>query len=317
MSVYTLLTLDSVQPFVAAYGLPVATTLEPIKGGIENSNYFLTLADGRKLVLTLFEELSGERAAFLAPLLCHLNSVGLPVAAPLTDRQGHRLTTLAGKPAQLAPRLAGRHPDTPDMAQCRAMGAALARLHLGLRDYPLQRANNHGPAWWSDVAARWLPRLAADDAQLLTSVQSRYAHICARYPDLPRGLIHGDLFRDNTLFCDDTVTALLDFSETSDDHWLLDIAITSNDFCRHWPNNRPDQTRRSAFLDGYDAKRPLTAAERTALPDFLAVGAMRFWLSRLDVALRNAEEGRHGEHVLEKNPAEMRTLCVRLLAEAS
>jgi homoserine kinase type II len=249
-------------------------------------------------------------------LLHHLNNVGLPVAAPLPDRQGRMLTLLAGKPAQLAPRLTGQHPNLPDRAQCRAIGNALARLHLGLRDYPLHRTNNHGPIWWNDMATRWLPRLPADDAHLLTRLRSRYAEICARYPDLPQGLIHGDLFRDNTLFRGDAITALLDFSETSRDHWLLDIAITCNDFCRQWPGNAPDAARRAAFLNGYETWRALTAAERAALPVFLAVGAMRFWLSRLDVALRNAEENRSGEHVLEKDPAEMRRLCECLLAEA-
>lgn len=315
MSVYTLLSLPEVQPFVAACGLPAATTLTPIKGGIENSNYFLTLADGRELVLTLFEELSADNAAFLAPLLTHLQAAGMAVAAPLPDMQGVRLGRLAGKPAQLAPRLPGSHPDAPSQQQCRAMGSALAALHLALRDYPLQRANAHGPAWWDGVAARWQPRLSADDRALLAATLAQYRQTLARYPDLPRGLIHGDLFRDNTLFSGDTVSAILDFSETSHDHWLLDISITVNDFCRQWPDDAPDLERRAAFLQGYESRRALTPEEKKALPVFLAVAAMRFWLSRLDIGSRNAEEGRGGEHVLEKDPAEMRALCAQLLAQ--
>jgi homoserine kinase type II len=316
MSVYTLLSLQDIQPFVAAYGLPVATTLTPIKGGIENSNYFLTLADGRELVLTLFEELSATNAAFLAPLLTHLQSAGIAVAAPLPDRHQVRLGRLAGKPAQLAPRLSGSHPDMPSATQCRAMGSALAALHLALQDYPLHRDNAHGPEWWNDVATRWQPRLSVTDRELLTRTLAQYARVCAEHPDLPRGLIHGDLFRDNTLFSGDSVSAILDFSETSRDHWLLDISITVNDFCRQWPSDEPDSQRRDAFLQGYESRRALTAAEKKALPVFLAVAAMRFWLSRLDIGSRNAEEGRGGEHVLEKDPAEMRALCARLLASA-
>jgi Ser/Thr protein kinase RdoA (MazF antagonist) len=107
MSVYTHITLADVQPFVAGHGLPPAITLVPIKGGIENSNFFLTLTDGRELVLTIFEELGRDEAGFLGPLLAHLTAQGLPVAGPLADRDGLRLGTLADKPAQLAPRLAG------------------------------------------------------------------------------------------------------------------------------------------------------------------------------------------------------------------
>ncbi len=315
MSVYTLLGLHEVQPFVESYGLPAATALHAIKGGIENSNYFLTLADGRELVLTLFEELAENEAAFLYPLLTHLHEAGLPVAAPLANRHAHALNTLAGKPAQLAPRLAGSHPQAPGMKHCHAMGMALAGLHGALQGYPLARNNAHGRAWWNDVARRWLPHLPAPEKALLENVLARYASIMQENPGLPSGLIHGDLFRDNTLMSGDTLTALLDFSETSHDHWLLDIAITVNDFCRHWPEETPDSARRAAFLQGYESRRPLTSAEKQALPVFLTVAAMRFWLSRLDVGVRNRAEGRGGEHVLEKDPAEMLRLCARLLQD--
>jgi homoserine kinase type II len=328
MSVYTLLSLQDIQPFVESYGLAPAVTLTPIKGGIENSNYFLTLADGCDLVLTLFEELGEREAAFLSPLLTHLHDAGIAVAAPLTDRRAQALNHLAGKPAQLAPRLAGSHPYTPGLAQCRAMGAALASLHIALRGYPLQRENTHGQAWWEAVAKRWLPKLPPAERSLLNNLLARYAQTLTERPALPMGLIHGDLFRDNTLMRDDTVTAILDFSETSHDYWLLDIAITVNDFCRHWSQNgpsdgagdhngeAPDTTRRTAFLQGYESRRPLSADEKSALPVFLAVAAMRFWLSRLDVGARNAAEGRSGEHVLEKDPAEMRELCAQLMQES-
>lgn len=314
MSVYTLLALSDVQDFLPRYALPPAQRLDPIKGGIENSNYFLTLTDGRELVLTLFEELSADNAAFLGPLLSHLSAAGVPVAAPLPDRHGAFLNTLAGKPAQLAPRLRGDHPDTPDAAACATMGAALAQLHLALQDYALSRPNAHGPEWWNEVAARWLPKLPEAERALMQNVLRHYENVCRAHAELPRGLIHGDLFRDNTLFDAGRVSAILDFSETSRDHWLLDIAITENDFCRAWRGAAPEAGRSDAFLAGYDSVRPLAAAEKSALPVFRAVAALRFWLSRLDTGARNASEGRGGEHVLEKDPAEMRDLCAALLA---
>lgn len=308
MSVYTTVSPAEVQAFLSTYGLPPLATLTPIKGGIENSNYFVGLADGRELVLTLFEELSTEHAAFIGPLLTQLDKAGVPVAAPLLNMQGSGLNTLAGKPAQLASRMPGSHPEHPDTAQCHAMGRALAKLHLAWRDHPLQRANAHGALWWNEVIARWRSRLATTDALLLDLTVQLHQETCQRHPDLPQGLIHGDLFRDNTLFEAGDVSAILDFSETSHDYWLLDMAITINDFCREWPADTPDPQRCADFIAGYEEVRALTAGEHTALPAFLATAAMRFWLSRLDVQLRNQEEGRSGEHVLEKDPAEMREL---------
>ncbi|MCC2638534.1 MAG: homoserine kinase [Moraxellaceae bacterium] len=316
MSVYTLLDASDILSFLDGYVLPPLGSFTPIKGGIENSNYFVELVDGRELVLTLFEELKAGEALFLGPLLDHLEAGGVPVATPLQDRAGRYLGELRGKPAQLAPRLPGRHPEAPGPDQCRAMGATLAHLHVTLRDYPLDRPNTHGAAWWESLARRWQPQLSIGEGELLGRLLDRHADICARHPGLPRGLIHGDLFRDNTLFMADAVTAVLDFSETGQDYWLLDIAITANDFCRQWPSSTPDAQRRAAFLAGYESARPLTGAERAALPVFLAVAAMRFWLSRLDINARNRAEQRGGEHVLEKDPGEMRELARTLLTEA-
>lgn len=308
MSVYTNVSHTEVQAFLDSYDLPALAALNPIKGGIENSNYFIRLCDGRELVLTLFEELVAEHAAFLGPLLAHLHKRGVPVAAPLCNMQGTWLNTLAGKPAQLAPCMTGSHPEQPNNAQCRAMGVALAQLHMSLRDHPLQRNNAHGADWWDSVAAHWRNHLAADDVNLLDNVLQQHKKTCAQHPDLPQGLIHGDLFRDNTLFNEAGITAILDFSETSRDYLLLDMAISINDFCRQWPDNTPDTQRCSAFIAGYEEIRPLSSDEHAALPVFLATAAMRFWLSRLDLCLRNQEEERSGEHVLEKDPVEMREL---------
>jgi homoserine kinase type II len=316
MSVYTTLNAAEIQAFLDGYALPRLGGFSPIKGGIENSNYFLQLVDERELVLTLFEEMPAAEAGRLGPLLSHLETCGVPVATPLRNDAGLYLGLLAHKPAQLAPRLPGTHPEEPGLGQCRAMGEALAHLHLALQGFSLQRDNAHGASWWNALALHWLSRLPAEEQELLEGILRRYEETCAAQPDLPSGLIHGDLFRDNTLFIDDTVTGVLDFSEIGHDHWLLDIAITCNDFCRQWPAAVPDAERRTAFLAGYENARPLQDAERKALPIFLAVGALRFWLSRLDIGERNRRENRGGEHVLEKDPAEMRLLAQKLFEEA-
>lgn len=315
MSVYTVLEAAAIQAFLDQYALPPLGSFAPIKGGIENSNYFVTLVDGREFVLTLFEELPAAEAGLLGPLLAHLETCGVPVATPLRNNAGLYLGLLQGKPAQLAPRLPGVHPAAPDAAQCAAMGEALAHLHIALTGYSLARANAHGAEWWDAVAHRWQQKLPAPERTLLQRILQLYADACANHPNLPAGLIHGDLFRDNTLFVADTVTAVLDFSETSHDHWLLDIAITVNDFCRIWPTTEPDPQRRAAFLAGYERARPLQEGEKAVLPVFLAVAAMRFWLSRLDIGERNRAENRGGEHVLEKDPAEMQLLASQLISQ--
>lgn len=316
MSVYTQLNLPQIHPLLKQLGCAEATDLQPIKGGIENSNFFVTLVDGREAVLTLFEELDIDQAAFLGPLLKHLAGKGIPVAAPFHDAQGKWLHTLLDKPVQVAPRLRGQHPMQPTVAQCHSMGKALAALHAALRNYPLKRSHAHGARWWAEVAARWQPKLTKGDATLLAEVFQRYAALLDTLSPTS-GLIHGDLFRDNVLFEGDDVSGILDFSECSEDHLLLDIAVTANDFCRQWPSDTPDDARLNAFLAGYQQVLPLSDTELVALPVFLAVAAMRFWLSRLEVTARNQSEQRQGVDILQKDPEEMRQLLIQRLAKLS
>lgn len=304
MSVYTALSLPEIQAFAEHYGL-IVTAYQPIQSGIENSNYFLHTTDGREFVLTLFEELNGQEAAFLAPLLQHLHRAGVAVAAPLSANNGQSLLTLKDKPAQLAARIAGHHPDPVTLAQCSAMGKALATLHLALKSYPLKRHNTHGVAWWQAEAKKARAKMGKVEQLLLDTVLDDFDETAADFDDLPQGLIHGDLFRDNTLFTGDKLTAILDFSEAGRDYWLLDIAITINDFCSDWPSVSLNQALMDAFLAAYEAVRPLTDDERVVLPTFLAMAATRFWLSRLSVAQRNEQEGRTGDDVLQKDPLEM------------
>ncbi|HQV21933.1 MAG TPA: homoserine kinase [Agitococcus sp.] len=314
MSVYTALSLADIEQIGAAYGLRL-TQYQAIHSGIENSNYFVHTDDGREFVLTLFEELNAQEAAFLAPLLQHLQQAGIKVAAPLIANNGQSLLMYHDKPVQLAPRIKGQHPEQVTQKQAQEMGQQLAKLHLALKKYPLKRPNAHGATWWQKEAAKARNAMSSIEQLILDTVLNDFKETVEDFEDLPKGLIHGDLFRDNTLFDGDELCAILDFSETSKDYCLLDVAITANDFCSNWPNVSLNQALYQAFLAGYSSVRPLTEDEKQVLPTFLAMAATRFWLSRLSVAKRNALEGRTGDEVLQKDPQQMFEMVKARLAE--
>ncbi len=316
MSVYTVLMLEAVQAFAQQFHLTVSQ-ITPIQNGIENSNYFVTLNDGRELVLTLFEELSKTEAEVLSRLMERLFVQGLPVAVPLADSSGVRIHTLADKPAQFAPRLAGSSPMQPNAVQAAQMGAVLAQLHLALKHDPLPQEQTpkteYNQVWWEVSKDELKPSLSLEDQQLLDQVFVRFSEEKQHYPNLPQGLIHGDVFRDNTLFVGDDLSALLDFTTVTHDDWLMDIAITINDFCTNYPDVSLDMNRFNAFINAYSDVRKMTDQEKLALPIYLVMAACRFWVSRLQIAVRNHLESRVNEDVLQKDPDEMRRMVVERL----
>lgn len=140
-----------------------------------------------------------------------------------------------------------------------------------------------------------------------------YDALTAVYPNRPKGFIHSDLFRDNTLFEGNELKGILDFYELNKDEFLFDIAITLNDFCTEYPEVYLNEAKAQAFLEAYETVRPLTQDEKSCLEIYLAMAAARFWLMRLQVAQKNAQQGRTGDDILQKNPLEMRNMLVERL----
>lgn len=310
MSVYTTLTLKEVQDFAAPYGLKVIDLI-PIQGGIQNTNYFL-VCENQQYVLTVFEDMDEQAAGELVPVLQHLGQVGLAVPVPLSH-SGKAIHTLKNKPAQIAPRMMGEHPMPSTVAQAEAIAIAQAKMHVALKDFKLERAFVRDHAYWYNVAQEIKPSLNAADKVLLGKLLGLYEALTAVYPDRPRGFIHSDLFRDNTLFEGDQLKGILDFYELNKDEFLFDIAITLNDFCTNYPEVTLNAEKANAFLKAYETVRPLTEDEKSCLELYLAMAAGRFWMMRLQVAQKNAAEGRTGEDILQKNPEEMRNMLIERL----
>jgi homoserine kinase type II len=106
---------------------------------------------------------------------------------------------------------------------------------------------------------------------------------CYRFPDLPRGPVHADLFRDNALFENGRISGVIDFYFAGVDCFLFDLAVCANDWCLVDPEHdrRLDESRTRELLAAYAALRPFSPPEREAWPVMLRAAALRFWLSRL------------------------------------
>lgn len=311
MSVYTTLTLKEVQDFAAPYGLEVIDLI-PIQGGIQNTNYFLVCEDQSQYVLTVFEEMDEHGAGEIVPVLEHLGQQGLAVPVPL-KHSGQAIHFIKQKPAQIAPRLMGKHPMPASLAQVEAIAVAQAKMHVALQNFPLERAQYRNHQYWRQVSREIKPTLNAADTALLNELLGLYDAMTAVYPDRPKGFIHSDLFRDNTLFEGEQLKGILDFYELNKDELLFDIAITLNDFCTEYPDVHLDEEKALAFLTAYQTVRPLTEDEKACLELYLAMAAGRFWMMRLQVAQKNAAEGRTGDDILQKNPLEMRNMLIERL----
>ena len=280
MSVFTPVSEAQLTDWLRRYSVGPLAALEPIAAGIENTNYFVTTAQGR-YVLTLFEKLTARELPFYLNLMAHLARHGIPCPAPIANLTDQYLGELNGKPAALVSRLPGASQMRPTAAHCGELGALLARMHLAGGSYPGFVENPRGPRWWRATAPQVRPFLDAPRQALLDGEMAYQAR--HRLAELPRGPVHGDLFRDNVLFEGGRLSGVIDYYFAGVDVLLFDVAVCANDWCLAdaQADRGLDPQRVTAFLGEYAAVRPFTDAERAAWPAVLRGAALRFWLSRL------------------------------------
>lgn len=277
MSVYTRIDRAGLEHFVAEYNVGTLVGYEGILAGIENTNYFVTTTQGQ-FVLTLFEGLQASELPYFLELMAFLAERGIPSAHPIADQQGHYLRVLRDKPAALVKRLSGASVERPTALQCASLGAALANMHRESQAFPLHRNADRGPLWWRATQKKLTPLLPADEARLLESeINFQFS---SRFKNLPKGVIHADLFRDNALFNSSELTGIIDFYYACNDVLLYDVAVTLNDWCSR-EDGSLDSGLALAMLTAYRERRAFVAVEREAWPGMLRAAALRFWLSRL------------------------------------
>lgn len=287
MAILTLPTAEALASFVDAYALGRLVSSRGIEAGTVNTSYALELEAGRYF-LRIYEEQDAAGAAREAEVLAHLAAHGVPTPAPVVARDGAAMRILAGKPAAVFPWVDGdiicQRGVTPSAAH--AVGAALARVHLA--GHAPRARLDEGRFAPSALVVRSERIAASKDAEARALMESlrdavgRYA--ARRRRDVPRGLVHGDLFRDNVLWDGARIAALLDFESAHDGPFAFDLAVT----ILSWSyGSMFDTTIARAMVTGYRSVRELEAGDREVLYDEAVFAALRFTITRItDDAIR-------------------------------
>ncbi|WP_370277486.1 homoserine kinase [Pontibacterium sp.] len=315
MAVYTEVTPNDLDLLLKDFDLGTQVALEGIQGGIENTNYFVTLEQDKqqqRYVLTLFEELSEEELPFFVELAQWQAKRGIPLPYGIPDRNGIAQKRLNDRPALLQPCFSGRIIDRTQLTpeHCAQVGTALAQFHKAGEDFYLKRQAHRGVFWWRSESSRIQSHLPEEDAKLLLDEVAAFDELRDHADKLPSGVIHGDLFHDNVLFDGDQLSAILDIYNAATAFWLFDLAIVANDWCS-LPDGSIDSERENALLSAYHAERPFVEFEYEAWPILTRTAAMRFWLSRLLPALGLEDNGDNDKKI--KDPDELKQILLSRL----
>ncbi len=290
MAVYTRITEQELAAFLQSYPLPPVTSFDGISEGISNSNYLLHTAEQR-YILTIFEErVEAEALPFFFALMDHLAAHHTPCAAPIHMHSGEVLGTIKDRPAAILQFLEGKSPRTIRNAHCTEVGHHLAKMHLATQDFSKQRTNTESIHSLRPTYQQLHDRIDTVKAALTEELDHAFDHLTTHWPtDLPKGAIHADLFPDNVLFTEQSLTAILDFYLACTDFYAYDLAVTLNAWCFEHETEF-NITKAGCLLKAYEKVRPLSSAERQALPILAAGAALSVVITRLYDALNPKED---------------------------
>jgi homoserine kinase type II len=278
MSVFTRVTDADVVAWLPRFNVGEFRVLTPISEGIENTNYFLTTSGG-EYVLTLYERIPVEDLPFYLNFSAHLAKSGVAVPSPVADRSGVLFSMLNGKPASITQKIPGRPHMRPSANDCALVGGELAKMHIASQNFRGRMTNKRGPGWMLAAYRRVRNVVSPEQADLINTELAYQRE--RRETRLPSGAIHADLFCDNVLFDDDRLSGFIDFGFAATDSFAYDLAITTNDWCIDEAGELVSD-RAEPMLAAYSEERAFNESEQIAWPSLLRLGALRFWLSRLD-----------------------------------
>jgi homoserine kinase type II len=281
VAVYTDVAAEDLAAFLSDYDIGELLSYKGIAEGVENSNFLVHTSRGY-FILTLYERrVASADLPFFLGLMEHLHARGITCPQPVQNKKGDLLGTVAGRPAAIITFLDGMWIRRPTANHCTALGEVLAKFHLAGLDFRKTRANALSVAGWRPLYERCRARANEVQRDLGAFIEQELAHLESCWPkSLPQGVIHADLFPDNVFFLADRLSGLIDFYFACTDALAYDVAICLNAWCFE-TDHAYNVTKGKALLAAYVAVRPLSAAERDALPLLARGAALRFLLTRL------------------------------------
>jgi len=275
MAQYTILNQTETQTIANAYSLGKVLSFKVLSGGSENTNYRVT-TEKSKYVFTICEQKTLQGAEELAQLLEHLGAHNFVTSKIIQTKGGDKVNMWNGKPILVKSYLEGKILEDLSPELLEYLGSELGELHkISAPDY-LPQIINYGMEYFEQVKEyaaestfyHWLSKTKNYIQQSLTD-------------DLPKSLIHSDIFYSNVIVAEDEKTAIImDFEEATYYYRVFDIGMMIVGLCTE--NRKLNFEKANAILKAYRNKNPLSGLELKALPaaTVYAAAATAFWRHR-------------------------------------
>ncbi len=271
---FTKLTDETIRQIITQFKVGTVQSWEMLYGGAENTNHVLTTTKG-KYVLTICERKTVEETIILAKLLNHLKKHQFATTQITPNKKGAIVSFYQDKPLLLKSYIEGRVDPIIENDLLVKIGKSMAQLHqIPAPDY-LPTQYSYGQQVFHQLYHAKIRHPFVD------WLQKMHTHIKEKlHPDLPKALIHGDIFDSNVVIAVNETPVIMDFEESCYYYRVYDLGMAIIGLCKE--NGLINWVKAKLLVQGYQRELPLLNIERNYLKDFIvyAATATAFWRFR-------------------------------------
>ena len=269
---YSVLSNENIKQILKPYGIKNFNTVKKLSGGSENTNYLITTKNNR-YVLCLFEHKSLSHAHNLTKLLSHLKIHKFKTTETFPATNGEILTIWNKKPILIKHFIEGKIKYNLSNHLIELVGKALGKLHQIPPPSYLPKIIDYGQEHFGLVSQY------AKESPFEYWIKEIKKYIKPYLKkNLPKALIHSDLFCDNVIISQDKQdVTIIDFEEAAYYFRVFDLGMAIIGSCSEKDLLNKDKIK--SLLHGYSKVITLMPEEKRSLQAFTvyAGASMSFW----------------------------------------
>ena len=260
------MTLHPIKIFADNYHLTDVCT-SSIGDWSSNENFLIKCQEGT-FIFVILEEQGHEEVTRMVSWLLWLEKHNIDTSRLIPTIQGDWVIDVGGKPAYMKTYLEGSVQRQHTLGELKQAGAALGKVHMVPSPANIRLDHYYEKPMFSEMIGKNI------DPDYENWLEQRLKFLKSRLEtQLPKGLIHGDLFWDNVLFEDQKIVAIIDFEMACDHVFVFDIGMALVGLCS--PDHQFQVDAGRAFLEGYQQVRPIQKEEKKALQYYMEYTAVR------------------------------------------
>jgi homoserine kinase type II len=272
MARYTSLKMNEIEPILANYTINNISSFKVLSGGSENTNYLIN-AENDKYVLTICEQKSDTKARELAHLLEHLEKHHYETSKIIRNTSNEPITLWKGRPIMIKKFIDGKILKDLPHHLIELIGRELGKLHKIEAPEYLSKQVGYGKEQFVNVE-----KYAANSLFDIW-LKEKLKYVSPYFSsNLPKALIHSDVFCDNVIISEDESSVIIiDFEDSAYYYRVFDIGMMIIGICGEEKTVNFEKVR--YILKGYRQEIQLLDIELNALQAFTvyAGAAMTFW----------------------------------------